>query len=51
MATAHGYVSKSAGGTAADWSANLERALRDPELIRPVFQPIYDLDRGRICGY
>lgn len=51
MATAHSYVSKSADGTAADWGANLERALHEPELIRPVFQPIYDLDRGRICGY
>jgi len=51
MAIAHSYVSKPADEQAADWSANLERALREPELIRPVFQPIYDLDRSRICGY
>ncbi|MHB8240654.1 MAG: EAL domain-containing protein [Solirubrobacteraceae bacterium] len=51
MATAHSYVSNPADEHAADWSTNLERALREPDLIRPVFQPIYDLDRSRVCGY
>jgi EAL domain-containing protein (putative c-di-GMP-specific phosphodiesterase class I) len=41
-------------GTAAtdrDWTRALERVLAEPELVRPVFQPIVDLDRGVACGY
>jgi EAL domain-containing protein (putative c-di-GMP-specific phosphodiesterase class I) len=34
-----------------DWGANLARVLHEPDLIRPVYQPIYDLARSRICGY
>jgi EAL domain-containing protein (putative c-di-GMP-specific phosphodiesterase class I) len=34
-----------------DWGANLARVLHEPDLIRPVYQPIYDLARCRICGY
>jgi EAL domain-containing protein (putative c-di-GMP-specific phosphodiesterase class I) len=41
-------------GTAAtdrDWTHALERVLAEPELVRPVFQPIVDLDRGVASGY
>jgi EAL domain-containing protein (putative c-di-GMP-specific phosphodiesterase class I) len=41
-------------GTAAtdtDWTRAIERVLAEPELVRPVFQPIVDLDRGVACGY
>jgi EAL domain-containing protein (putative c-di-GMP-specific phosphodiesterase class I) len=41
-------------GTAAtdtDWAHALERVLAEPELVRPVFQPIVDLDRGVASGY
>src|SRR3954462_2685614 len=41
-------------GTAAtdnDWTRAIERVLTEPELVRPVFQPIVDLDRGVACGY
>src|SRR3954469_13417615 len=40
-------------GTAAtdtDWTRAIERVLTEPELVRPVFQPIVDLDRGVACG-
>src|SRR4051812_34650379 len=41
-------------GTAAtdrDWTNALEQVLAEPELVRPVFQPIVDLDRGVASGY
>src|SRR3954470_22794451 len=41
-------------GTAAtdsDRTAAIERVLAEPELIRPVFQPIVDLDKGVASGY
>src|SRR3954449_963373 len=41
-------------GTAAtdtDWTRAIERVLAEPELVRPVFQPIVDLDRGVASGY
>src|SRR3954454_5859157 len=34
-----------------DWTHAIERVLAEPELVRPVFQPIVDLDRGVACGY
>jgi EAL domain-containing protein (putative c-di-GMP-specific phosphodiesterase class I) len=37
--------------TDTDWTHALERVLTEPELVRPVFQPIVDLDRGVACGY
>ena len=33
------------------WSEALERVLADPERVRPLFQPIVDLDRGVAIGY
>lgn len=40
-----------AAATDTDWTHALERVLAEPELVRPVFQPIVDLDRGVACGY
>jgi EAL domain-containing protein (putative c-di-GMP-specific phosphodiesterase class I) len=40
-----------AAATDTDWTRALERVLGEPELVRPVFQPIVDLDRGVACGY
>jgi EAL domain-containing protein (putative c-di-GMP-specific phosphodiesterase class I) len=37
--------------TELDWSEALERVLAEPERVRPVFQPIVDLDRGVAIGY
>ena len=37
--------------TAADWTAAIDQILGEPELVRPVFQPIVDLERGVACGY
>src|SRR3954447_4460351 len=37
--------------TDADWSDALAQILAEPELVRPVFQPIVDLERGVACGY
>ncbi len=34
-----------------DWTDSIERVLAEPELIRPVFQPIVDLERGVATGY
>jgi EAL domain-containing protein (putative c-di-GMP-specific phosphodiesterase class I) len=34
-----------------DWTDAIERVLTEPELVRPVFQPIVDLERGVACGY
>lgn len=34
-----------------DWSVLLEQVLNNPDLICPAFQPIFDLERGSICGY
>jgi EAL domain-containing protein (putative c-di-GMP-specific phosphodiesterase class I) len=34
-----------------DWQAAIDRVLAEPELIRPVFQPIVDLERGVASGY
>jgi EAL domain-containing protein (putative c-di-GMP-specific phosphodiesterase class I) len=33
------------------WSRRLQQVLADVDLVRPAFQPIFDLERGRICGY
>src|SRR4051794_11361083 len=37
--------------TVADWSAAIQYVLDEPELIRPVFQPIVDLETGAARGY
>ncbi|MEA2440178.1 MAG: hypothetical protein QOH76_1602 [Thermoleophilaceae bacterium] len=42
---------RQAAPTALAWSEALERVLADPERVRPVFQPIVDLDRGVAIGY
>jgi EAL domain-containing protein (putative c-di-GMP-specific phosphodiesterase class I) len=33
------------------WSEALDRVVRDPGMVRPVFQPIVDLRRGVVSGY
>jgi EAL domain-containing protein (putative c-di-GMP-specific phosphodiesterase class I) len=37
--------------TDLDWTEAIERVLAEPELVRPVFQPIVDLERGVASGY
>ncbi|MEA2466055.1 MAG: hypothetical protein QOJ57_181 [Thermoleophilaceae bacterium] len=39
------------GPTERDWNDAIGRILDEPELVRPVFQPIVDLERGEACGY
>jgi EAL domain-containing protein (putative c-di-GMP-specific phosphodiesterase class I) len=39
------------GDTGPGWTARIESVLSNPALVRPVFQPIFDLVRGRVCGY
>ena len=34
-----------------DWEEALTRVIGEPELVRPVFQPLVDLERGVVCGY
>jgi EAL domain-containing protein (putative c-di-GMP-specific phosphodiesterase class I) len=34
-----------------DWQEALARVIGEPELVRPVFQPLVDLERGVVCGY
>lgn len=34
-----------------DWSSAVAAVLDEPERIRPVFQPIFDLQRGVVCGF
>jgi EAL domain-containing protein (putative c-di-GMP-specific phosphodiesterase class I) len=53
-----GHVSESAvgrigtsGDDAWSWDARLELVIREPDLVQPAFQPIFDLERGLICGY
>lgn len=36
---------------AARWDERLALVLGDAELVRPAFQPIFDLERGRVCGF
>lgn len=33
------------------WPDAIEAVLGDPSLVRPVFQPIVDIQRGAACGY
>jgi EAL domain-containing protein (putative c-di-GMP-specific phosphodiesterase class I) len=42
---------RSTGPTETDWSGAIAHVLAEPELVRPVFQPIVDLERGVACGY
>ena len=35
----------------ADWGSAVSAVLDEPERIRPVFQPIFDLQRGVVCGF
>ena len=34
-----------------DWPRALARACTEPDVVRPVFQPIVDLKRGQVSGY
>jgi EAL domain-containing protein (putative c-di-GMP-specific phosphodiesterase class I) len=36
---------------AGDWDTRLALVLGDAGLVRPAFQPIFDLERGRVCGF
>lgn len=45
------HPARTSSPTDADWTDALARVLTEPELIRPVFQPIVDLERGVACGY
>src|SRR4051812_27454101 len=49
MGTPH--PARTSSPTDADWTAALGQVLSEPELVRPVFQPIVDLERGVACGY
>jgi EAL domain-containing protein (putative c-di-GMP-specific phosphodiesterase class I) len=44
-------AARKSGPTQTDWSDALAHVLAEPELVRPVFQPIVDLERGVACGY
>jgi EAL domain-containing protein (putative c-di-GMP-specific phosphodiesterase class I) len=44
-------AARSSAPTESDWTDALSQVLAEPELVRPVFQPIVDLDRGVACGY
>lgn len=34
-----------------EWTSSIARVLDEPERIRPVFQQIFDLQRGVVCGF
>ncbi len=34
-----------------EWLTAVEAVLDDPARVRPVFQPIFDLQRGTVCGF
>jgi EAL domain-containing protein (putative c-di-GMP-specific phosphodiesterase class I) len=34
-----------------DWAAAIAAVLDEPERVTPVFQPIFDLQRGVVCGF
>jgi EAL domain-containing protein (putative c-di-GMP-specific phosphodiesterase class I) len=36
---------------ALEWNEAITRVLADPDLVKPAFQPIVDLERGVACGY
>ncbi len=36
---------------ALPWRASIEQVLEEPWRLRPVFQPIFDLERGVACGF
>jgi len=35
----------------SEWTIALQAVFAEPERIRPVFQPIFDLQRGVVCGF
>ena len=51
MAPTRSNAATEAALTALEWSAAIDRVLEEPALVRPVFQPIVDLDRGVAIGY
>jgi EAL domain-containing protein (putative c-di-GMP-specific phosphodiesterase class I) len=42
---------RSGSSPSSGWTARLERVLDEPALVRPAFQPIFDLVRGRVSGF
>jgi EAL domain-containing protein (putative c-di-GMP-specific phosphodiesterase class I) len=34
-----------------EWTTAVQAVLSEPERVRPVFQPIFDLQRGTVCGF
>ena len=34
-----------------EWAAAIRAVLDEPDRVRPVFQPIFDLQRGTVCGF
>ncbi len=42
---------RSRGDSGPGWTTRIESVLSNPALVRPVFQPIFDLVRGRVSGY
>jgi EAL domain-containing protein (putative c-di-GMP-specific phosphodiesterase class I) len=42
---------RGSAATDLDWTDAIDRVLSEPELVRPVFQPIVDLERGVAIGY
>jgi EAL domain-containing protein (putative c-di-GMP-specific phosphodiesterase class I) len=34
-----------------EWAAAIAAVLDEPDRVRPVFQPIFDLQRGTVCGF
>jgi len=42
---------RSRGDSGPGWTARIESVLSNPALVQPVFQPIFDLVRGRVSGY
>jgi EAL domain-containing protein (putative c-di-GMP-specific phosphodiesterase class I) len=45
------YLKVAATLVVPEWSAALAEVLEEPERIRPVFQPIFDLQRGAVTGF
>ena len=40
-----------AAGPSAEWPRRVESVLAEPSLLRLLFQPIVDLQRGVVAGY
>src|SRR3954471_24597203 len=51
MGSSASSPAREAAPSAQDWSAAIDRVLADPARVKPVFQPIVDLERGVAIGY